>query len=287
MKILFLLIMTACLDKPVGSLNIEEEEVKPVIESTTTTLKESDDSDEDHGEPGEDAPPSESAPIVFEVSNPNIELNLNEEVMIPFSLKALETFPGGSVNISLENSFDDIEVSLDKASIELSANESKEVTLRIKTKDMSPSFKNEKVKLLASISSNSNNETRFEFNLTVEATLIIGVLSDAVPHDYNVKDKICLREHSGEGVRIIYKNMTMDFGQDGRGPCMHTDPPLRHCTTSTGRLKPGEEYIQERVKASSGKVDSTFYNHFESGDTVGRKIYFNLDAGDEKGLCTE
>lgn len=279
--------MTACLDKPVGSLNIEEEEVKPVIESTTTTLKESDDSDEDHGEPGEDAPPSESAPIVFEVSNPNIELNLNEEVMIPFSLKALETFPGGSVNISLENSFDDIEVSLDKASIELSANESKEVTLRIKTKDMSPSFKNEKVKLLASISSNSNNETRFEFNLTVEATLIIGVLSDAVPHDYNVKDKICLREHSGEGVRIIYKNMTMDFGQDGRGPCMHTDPPLRHCTTSTGRLKPGEEYIQERVKASSGKVDSTFYNHFESGDTVGRKIYFNLDAGDEKGLCTE
>ncbi len=293
--ILILFLFFSCLDTPNSSLKVNSSSKK--IEQNTTTTRLIDDEiptttttldDNGHGDGSNPGGPTDSAPIVFEVSDSNIELNLNEEVMIPFKVKALDEFSGGDVTLEIENSFDDIEVSLNVDQFSLEPNESQDVILKVTTIDMSPSFKDEKIKLLLKAGEGEKSETRFEFNFTVEATLIIGVTSDAVPHTYNLKTKsVCLRAHGGDGARIIYKNMTMNFGENGNGPCMHAEPPtLDHCRVAE-RLAPGEEFIQKRVPESAGKVDSLFYNHFENSDNIGRRIYFNLDPGEQQGKCDE
>ncbi len=235
--------------------------------------------DEDHDDEDPVGPPKTSADFVFEVADNKVELALNEEVIIPVSVKALKDFKGGDIDLSIEEVSKYIQIKTDLEKVSLKANESADIQVSIKVDLMSESFEDKEFVLLGSLG-NETMGTKMKFNLKVKPEVTIGIINDAIPHEYNIKDKdICLTKHE-QGVQVIFKNMTMNFGENGNGPCIHTVRPLKHCDTSV-RMKPGDTYLPPKVVPDDGDRAAVFYNHFASNDNIGRRIHFNVEAGEE------
>ncbi len=242
--------------------------------------------DDDHDDEDPVGPPKTSANFVFEVADNKIELALNEEVIIPVKIKALKDFKGGDIDLTIEDIPAYIEIKSDLEKINLKTNESADLQISVKVNTMSESFDSKKFVLLGS-NGNEAMGNKMKFDLKVKPEITIGIINDAIPHEYNIKDKdICLNKHN-EGLQVIFKNMTMNFGDNGNGPCIHTVRPLKHCDTSK-RMKPGDTYLPPKVMADAGDRSAVFYNHFASNDNIQRKLHFNVTAGQEATKnCTQ
>ncbi len=287
-KVFYLLIFMTyigCLPKPVQN-NLEQSDVaKNDQEVVQIYIDEPDPSDE-----------GSSLPLDIIIPESNISMELSSVKQIPVKIKAQDTFQNSSIEVYVDygdllgfsiNAGDYIKTSLSRQRIFLSAGQEIELMLSIDVKSMAPSFNSiseggDGKIIIRAVGNQGSGQRQSEkvIGLKVNPILTIGILTKDAPYSYDQPNQIYTRAHD-EGLQVVFVNKVPGFGDDGMGPCIHTTAPLKHCNVNE-RMKPGDTYLPPKVLPSKGLRQAVFYDHFESDDSIGRYIHFNVVPGMEE-----
>ncbi|MCB9093099.1 MAG: hypothetical protein H6621_01955 [Halobacteriovoraceae bacterium] len=262
------------------SCNPQEKKYSSLLRGTASS------SEDDHNDGVLPRDPS-GLPVSISLSESQATLELAEDKPYTVTIKADSSYSGGSIDLSVDRSSidgagikagKDVGFEFSPSKISLSAGETKTAVLKIKTTSMAPSFSGKNIKIVAMESGDDAGSSQ-NLNLEVLPRITIRLMNDAVPALYDKDEKLCFREHTA-GLEVEFMNNSAN-STGNKGLIPHATSGLEHGPTNVF-LQPGESYVHTRkVMPDIGQRVNTWYNHHLGNDNNGKRMFFNLQPGEE------